>query len=64
MNFHRSKAANMCGVTLVLEAQVIKNQTFNRLAYTLDSFETNYSCTSLIESGGRIEHYHEEFVLF
>lgn len=42
----------MCGVTLVLEAQVIKNGTFNRLAYKLDSSETNYSCTSLIESGG------------
>lgn len=43
----------MCvSVTLVLEAQVIENQTFNRQAYKLDSSKTNYSCTSLTESGG------------
>lgn len=37
-----------------LEAQLIENQTFNREAYKLDSSETNYSCTSLTESGGAL----------
>lgn len=54
MNFVRSKAADGVSAALIPEAQVIENQTFNRQAYKLDSSETNYSCTSLIESGGVI----------
>lgn len=50
--FSEAKLLTCVSVTLVLEAQVIENETFNRQAYKLDSSETNYSCTSLIESGG------------
>lgn len=39
---------------LSLEARVIENQTFNRQACKLDSSETDYSCTSLTESGGAL----------